>query len=292
MSDSISESVALVRSQLEKRRLDGRTLQILESVLVARDVQSLLETRSALRQLFRSEALSVMGGISGMTVDRKLSTVQFFVWAFALVGDVESCLALKYEALVLRESKHLRIHGLEVSYEEWLTFAKDSLDNGFYPVAIQGFERALHCFQTEKIEDPEFMSSEDAHIIKYIKKLKDVATSLIASCSVQTQSTEYLKRKGTQENICISCSSRTNHVASSMFRCGIKKRNMQKLQRSQGLPKEIGFTVGWHVSSVFALWTSLLLKLALYNSLYHCLKIHKGTKLLCFLDSEGEVATY
>lgn len=27
------------------------------------------------------------------------------------------------------------------------------------------------------------MSSEDAHIIKYIKTLKDVATSLIASCS-------------------------------------------------------------------------------------------------------------
>ncbi|URD76188.1 hypothetical protein MUK42_08602 [Musa troglodytarum] len=243
MSDSISESVALVRSQLEKRRLDGRTIQILESVLVARDVQSLLETRSALRQLFRSEALSVMGGISGMTVDRKLITVQFFVWAFALVGDVESCLALKYEALVLRESKHLKIHGLEVSYEEWLTFAKDSLDNGFYPIAVQGFERALHCFQTEKVEDPEFlMSSEDAHIIKYIKKLKDVATSLIASCSVQTQSAEYLKRKGTQENICISCLRKTNHVASSMFRCGIKKRNMQKLQSSQGLPKEIGLT--------------------------------------------------
>ncbi|CAL9074945.1 unnamed protein product [Musa textilis] len=243
MSDSISESVALVRSQLEKRRLDGRTIQILESVLVARDVQSLLETRSALRQLFRSEALSVMGGISGMTVDRKLITVQFFVWAFALVGDVESCLALKYEALVLRESKHLKIHGLEVSYEEWLTFAKDSLDNGFYPIAVQGFERALHCFQTEKVEDPEFvMSSEDAHIIKYIKKLKDVATSLIASCSVQTQSAEYLKRKGTQENICILCLRKTNHVASSMFRCGIKKRNMQKLQSSQGLPKEIGLT--------------------------------------------------
>ncbi|KAJ8499354.1 hypothetical protein OPV22_009906 [Ensete ventricosum] len=184
MSDSISESVALVRSQLEKRRLDGRTIQILESVLVSRDVQSLLETRSALRQLFRSEALSVMGGISSMTVDRKLSTVQFFVWAFALVGDVESCLALKYEALVLRESKHLKIHGLEVSFEEWLTFAKDSLDNGFYPIAIQGFERALHCFQTEKIEDPEFvMSSEDAHIIKYMKNLKDVATSVTASCS-------------------------------------------------------------------------------------------------------------
>ncbi|RZR81603.1 hypothetical protein BHM03_00007870 [Ensete ventricosum] len=70
------------------------SLVILESVLVSRDVQSLLETRSALRQLFRSEALSVMGGISSMTVDRKLSTVQFFVWAFALVGDVEVSLDL------------------------------------------------------------------------------------------------------------------------------------------------------------------------------------------------------
>ncbi|XP_042424252.1 protein DOUBLE-STRAND BREAK FORMATION-like isoform X6 [Zingiber officinale] len=155
MSRSISEAVALFRSHLQQRRFDGTTLRILESILVARDVESLLVSRAALRGLLLSEASSVMGGASGMTVEKKLRIVQFFVGAFALIGDGESCLALKYEALILRESNCVKVQGLEVSYDEWLTFAKDSLDNGFYPIAIQGFEKALQCIQGNKIEHRE-----------------------------------------------------------------------------------------------------------------------------------------
>ncbi|KAK9271818.1 hypothetical protein L1049_002183 [Liquidambar formosana] len=46
-----------------------------------------------------------------------------------------SCLALRYEALVLRDLKSATYQWLQVSYREWLTFAEHSLDNGFYSIA-------------------------------------------------------------------------------------------------------------------------------------------------------------
>ncbi|KAM0953173.1 hypothetical protein DsansV1_C02g0021241 [Dioscorea sansibarensis] len=112
-------------------------LWVLESILVARDVRSLEKTRAALRDLLKSEATSVLGEISDSGTDLKLGIVDFFVKAFAVVGDVESCLALKYEALVLRDSNYGEDHSLRVSFEEWLTFGKDSLDNGFYAIAVK-----------------------------------------------------------------------------------------------------------------------------------------------------------
>ncbi|XP_073101045.1 protein DOUBLE-STRAND BREAK FORMATION isoform X2 [Elaeis guineensis] len=235
MAEAISESISFFRSQLENRRFGDATLRILESVLVSKDVLSLLETRSALRYLLRSEAISVVREISQKTADEKLCAVEFFVRAFALVGDVESCLALKYEALVLRETKYLKGHGLQVLHEEWLTFAKDSLDNGFYAIAVKGFESALMCIQSNNNIDPVTVTMEE-HAVNKIKKLRDMATALVASHSVQTESATYLKRKAIHEDLIgSSCSATTTYVASSMFRQGIKRRNMQKLYRSQVL---------------------------------------------------------
>ncbi|RVW56884.1 hypothetical protein CK203_078495 [Vitis vinifera] len=48
-----------------------------------------------------------------------------------------SCLALRYEALVLRELKSTSYQWLQVSHIEWLTFAEQALDNGFYSVAAK-----------------------------------------------------------------------------------------------------------------------------------------------------------
>jgi len=47
----------------------------------------------------------------------------------------QSCLALRYEALHMRELKSTSCQWLEVSYLEWLNFAEHSLDNGFYSIA-------------------------------------------------------------------------------------------------------------------------------------------------------------
>nr|ABA91087.1 expressed protein [Oryza sativa Japonica Group] len=58
-------------------------------------------------------------------------------------SPIWSCLAMRYEALLLRQAKYSDDLHLQVSNEEWLTFAKDSLDNGFYTIASKAFANAL-----------------------------------------------------------------------------------------------------------------------------------------------------
>lgn len=78
-----------------------------------------------------------------MEEETRLSIADFFARAFVLVGDVESCLAMGYEAVVLRDAKYSDDLDLHVSYEEWLTFTKDSLDNGLYTIASKALANAL-----------------------------------------------------------------------------------------------------------------------------------------------------
>ncbi|XP_042424253.1 uncharacterized protein LOC122011890 isoform X7 [Zingiber officinale] len=204
MSRSISEAVALFRSHLQQRRFDGTTLRILESILVARDVESLLVSRAALRGLLLSEASSVMGGASGMTVEKKLRIVQFFVGAFALIGDGE------------------------------------------------GFEKALQCIQGNKIEHredddprrdrnhlrPDRGHDSTANMSDTSPGPQKVVQEILPpqSPTIQTQTAKYLKSKGRQEGqVSSSLSDPKVDIASSTFRCGINKRNLQMLQRSRGL---------------------------------------------------------
>lgn len=44
-------------------------------------------------------------------------------------------MALRYEALVLRDLKSTSCEWLQVSHLEWLTLAEQLLENGFYAIA-------------------------------------------------------------------------------------------------------------------------------------------------------------
>ncbi|CAH2042030.1 unnamed protein product, partial [Thlaspi arvense] len=189
-------------------RFDNGTLQILEAILVSRDVKSLLEVRSSLRELMRSESLRIVGEIAGTTVEHKLSVLEFLVRAFALTGDVEakistilhlpllnqlSCLAFRYEALILRKFRSTSNKLLQVSCSEWMTFAKHLLDNGFYSIARKAYEHAISSFQMTggvgTHADDSFINDE---AIEKIKKLKDVA--MVSSAS-QSDGLESNQRK-------------------------------------------------------------------------------------------------
>jgi len=63
------------------------TIRFLESLLVSKDVKSFIEVRSSLTDFLRSESLSVIRSIASKTVHEKLLVLEFFVRAFALVGD-------------------------------------------------------------------------------------------------------------------------------------------------------------------------------------------------------------
>jgi hypothetical protein len=62
-------------------------------------------------------------------------------------------LALKYDALVLRDTKSVEEKELGVTYQEWVTFAKDSLDNGFYSIA-EKVGNFLYFFLASYIAEP------------------------------------------------------------------------------------------------------------------------------------------
>ncbi|KAE8809876.1 hypothetical protein D1007_13468 [Hordeum vulgare] len=138
------DALSLFASRLSHHRFGDEELRVLEAALsTGGDVAALLSTRSAARKLLRE---SVAGACAAAAVEgdgARLSVADFFARAFALAGDVESCLAMRYEALVLREAKYSDDLQLHVFHEEWLTFAHDSLDNGFYTIASKAFASAL-----------------------------------------------------------------------------------------------------------------------------------------------------
>uniref|UniRef100_I1R3A8 Uncharacterized protein n=1 Tax=Oryza glaberrima TaxID=4538 RepID=I1R3A8_ORYGL len=140
--DGDEHLLSLFASALSHRRFGDQELRLLDAALSAgADVPSLLHTRSSARCLLRKAAAQAFSSVPDLGTT--LSTADFFARAFALAGDVESCLAMRYEALLLRQAEYSDDLHLQVSNEEWLTFAKDSLDNGFYTIASKAFANAL-----------------------------------------------------------------------------------------------------------------------------------------------------
>ncbi|CAD6270850.1 unnamed protein product [Miscanthus lutarioriparius] len=232
-------ALALFASRLSYRRFGDEDLRVLEAALSAgADVPALLATRSAARSLLQASAAEAFAfTATGSVLDGGSSLVvaDFFARAFALVGDVESCLAMRYEALLLRDAKYCSDLHLQVSRQEWLTFAKDSLDNGFYTIASKAFANALaHIHPSHPGHLVSANPIEEKDKINDITGLQNLAKSLSAQHSVQTQSAEYMKRRasGVHEK-CNLQSGKPKLTGSSMFRLGIKTRNIKKLLRSQ-----------------------------------------------------------
>ncbi|THG01934.1 hypothetical protein TEA_006088 [Camellia sinensis var. sinensis] len=242
MSGGAEEQISLFRSRVELRRFDDGTLRILESILVSKDVKSLLEVRSSLREFTRRESLCIIREIADKSVEHKLFILEFL-----------SCVAFRYEALFLRQLRSTSNQWLQVSYREWMTFAEHSLNNGFYSIARMACESALACFEINGMVDPQTDDFfKNVEVIGKIKRLKDVAVVSSASQSdvsnfwflyglhlVVTrwaQTAEYLKKKAVE--------TRKPHFldykeaqssASTLFRDGIKKRNVRKLRDHQSI---------------------------------------------------------
>ncbi|XVF05800.1 hypothetical protein REPUB_Repub05bG0203800 [Reevesia pubescens] len=235
-SDSdVTQQISLFRSQINNKRFNSDSLRILESILACKDVKSLFQLRSSLKEFIRSESLAVVRQIAAKNVDQQLSVLEFFVKAFAIIGDIESCLALRYEALVLREHKSQIHQWLQISHLEWLNFAEQSLENGFYVIAVKACDYALSCLGgndvTEYKTDELF---ENLQVTEKINNLKNSALTLAASNSVQAQTSKYLRKKTAaktkpQPSIC----KKAPLTASTLYRNGIKNYNERKLYASQ-----------------------------------------------------------
>ncbi|XP_052117247.1 protein DOUBLE-STRAND BREAK FORMATION [Arachis duranensis] len=214
------------------------TLLFLGSLLVSKDVKSLIEVRSDVTQLLRSESISVLLSISDKTVHEKLLVLEFFVRAFALVGDHESCLALRYEALVMRETKSSKYQWLRVTPLEWLRFVEDALNNGFHSVAEKACENALSYHGNNDVLKPgPDAFTENLNAISEITRLRNRAMTLVASRSVQVQAEEYLRRKTSEQKMSGLSYKEERCPASTAFRNGIKRQNLRRLYQHQSLLK-------------------------------------------------------
>ncbi|KAK4856927.1 hypothetical protein QYF36_022741 [Acer negundo] len=175
---AFDQQISLFRFHINNKRFDDETIRILESALISKDVKSLIEVRSCLREFLRPESVTVIREISEKSVQQKLFILDFFVRAFALIGDVQSCLALRYEALTLRDLKSASCEWLQVSHIEWLHFAEQSLENGFCAIAGKACENAQSCLRFADLE-----TDEMSEITEKIKRMKNHSVTLATSCS-------------------------------------------------------------------------------------------------------------
>ncbi|KAK3135948.1 hypothetical protein QOZ80_5BG0425680 [Eleusine coracana subsp. coracana] len=226
--ERVPDALSLFASSLSRHRFGDDDLRLLEAALSAgADVPAMLATRSSARRLLRARAAEAFLQPPGGAEDhgRILSVADFFARAFALVGDVESCLAMRYEALVLRDAKYSNHLQLQVSREEWLTFAKDSLDNGFYAIASKAFANALarghiHSSNPGRLDSTNSIKEKDK--INDITGLQNLSKSLSGQHPVDTQAAEYMKRRASGVHAKYKLQSgKPKLPGSSMFICGL-----------------------------------------------------------------------
>ncbi|XP_057536119.1 protein DOUBLE-STRAND BREAK FORMATION isoform X2 [Amaranthus tricolor] len=223
------QQVSLFCSQIKLRRFDDSTLRILELILSAKNVNLSLELRNNLKEVLRSQSLIAIREVADKSVEHKVLILDFFVRAFAIVDDVESCLALRYEGLNFRESRTMNHPELHVSYGEWMNFAEDAFNNSFYSVTAKACENALLCLNV----NGNFISDKlagNAKTVRKLQSLKDMAIRLCTSHCVQGQAAEYMRKKTLNLKQSLF-SEEAESTASMCFRDGIKQQNIRNLLR-------------------------------------------------------------
>lgn len=227
----VSQHISPFCTLIKLKRFDDYTLRTLQVILESKDGRLLPQLRSSLKELLRSESQVAIRRLADRPVGYVLTVLDFFVRAFAIVCDVESCLVLRYEALVMRDSNSIGHPDLRVSCSEWMKFAQDAFDNGFYSIASKACENALLLSDVKGDARSDDLSENEGFINK-IQSLKHIAARLSANHAVQVQASDYMKQK----NLCLKQASVGNgahYPASISYRNGIKQRNVRNLLHLQ-----------------------------------------------------------
>ncbi|KAH9618842.1 hypothetical protein KSS87_010144 [Heliosperma pusillum] len=205
------DALALFSSRLKSNRLDESTLGLLSRMLSSsKDVKQMQHLRTHLLQFLRPQSLTIIRQSADKHIMHTLSTLDFFLAAFAILDDIQSCFSLRYEGLILRDSTSATHPHFQVTSDEWLKFAQDAFQNAFYSVAAKACENAISCFNTNGDNLPGKMRSIDR-----IHRLKDAALQLSSNHSdgqtpsqrAPTRAFEVLTEFGagrpvTNENLC------------------------------------------------------------------------------------------
>lgn len=176
----VSQHISPFCTLIKLKRFDDYTLRTLQVILESKDGRLLPQLRSSLKELLRSESQVAIRRLADRPVGYVLTVLDFFVRAFAIVCDVESCLVLRYEALVMRDSNSIGHPDLRVSCSEWMKFAQDAFDNGFYSIASKACENALLLSDVKGDARSDDLLENEGFINK-IQSLKHIATRLSAN---------------------------------------------------------------------------------------------------------------
>ncbi|KMT05388.1 hypothetical protein BVRB_7g175190 isoform B [Beta vulgaris subsp. vulgaris] len=173
-----AHQLSLFYSQIQLRRFDDSTLRILELILSSKDVKLLLELRSKLKEFLRSQSLIAIREAAEKPIEHKLLILEFLVRAFAIVDDIESCLAVRYEGLIMRDTWTVNHLELRVSCSEWMNFAEDAFNNEYYSVTAKACENALLCLKEEEGDYNCDNLWGNTWTISKIQRLEDIAIRL------------------------------------------------------------------------------------------------------------------
>ncbi|CAM8906817.1 unnamed protein product [Rhodiola kirilowii] len=239
MTDRSSPESSLFCDLILSGRFDYHTLLVLESAMASKDIKSLSLSRSSVKSVLMSESVLAVQLFKHESLVKQLSVLEFFVHAFSLAGDVESCLVMRYEALVLRELKSATCPWAQVTPDEWLTFVVQSLVSGFFSNAVKGCDYALSCLKKKDDENTSVVEKvvDNVEITRKVKKLRDMAISSASSCSFQAQAADYLRKKTQNNNNrkrqLPQHHTETQPLASDLFQNAIKKRHVRKGKTSK-----------------------------------------------------------
>ncbi|XP_074267829.1 protein DOUBLE-STRAND BREAK FORMATION-like isoform X2 [Silene latifolia] len=179
----MADALPLFSSRLKSNRLDESTLEILEQMLSSsKNVKEMQHLRTHLLQFLTSQSVTIIRHSVHKPILHRLSTLDFFLRAFLILHDLQSCLSLRYEGLVLRDSSAATHPHFQVTYGEWMKFAEDAFQNAFYSVAAKACENAISCFDRNGDQGHDKLP-EKTRSIDRIHRLKDAALQLSSNHS-------------------------------------------------------------------------------------------------------------
>ncbi|KAK9756763.1 hypothetical protein RND81_01G119600 [Saponaria officinalis] len=226
------DQVSLITCRLQQCRYDDSTLRLLQLMISSssssKDVQLSVNLRRNLIHLVTSHSLTALRNAASQPIQLKLLTLDFFLRAFSILHHLQSCLSLRYEALLLRHSSVVAHPELQVSYHEWLAFAQLAFAHAFYSVAVKACDHALLCLNRQGDASRENFSEITS--VNTIQRLKDAAIILSSNHSVQAHAAEYSKKKNLIQKK-TSFSTEIECPASISFKNGIKLHNARNFMR-------------------------------------------------------------
>ncbi|KAJ7524905.1 hypothetical protein O6H91_17G027300 [Diphasiastrum complanatum] len=211
-------------SHVQAKRYEA-AYEKLQFMLYAHDANMCCSARRQLTDLLKSAAMELLKCMKIYSVEENLLLLKFLKSCFQSTFDAESRLVIIYEELLLRDSVCVDKRYLGVTDDEWMCFARDCLQHGFYHNAAKAYDMIISRVRSLKLAQDTMKV-----ILEEVTKEKQFALQL----ADRTSGGILLKeRKDPKCNLC----GKGGYIFS---RCYKKKTNPSKENQSKGVEVKDG----------------------------------------------------